>query len=131
VTAVRIAHARTFDEDDRVHKPLQRMRVGREFLASVRATQGIEVDKIVEVCVEVAADFAHEKAGRQVHPLRGGERGADARTRKRDGARAWRCALQVHTPSARRLHWWNVPGADGATIEFACIGVHDSVDIPE
>jgi hypothetical protein len=129
--AVRLAYARTFDEDDRVQRPLQRMRVGREFLQSVRDTQGVDVDKLVEVCVEVAADIAHKKAGRDVHPLRAGERGAEARTRKRDGAKAWRCALQVNSPSARRLHWWNVPGPAGATIEFACVGVHDCVDIPD
>ncbi len=129
--AVRAVYARTFDEADRIERPLQRMRVGREFLASVRDTQGIDVDKVIEVCVEVAADIAHKKAGRDVHPLRAGERGADARTRKRDGAKAWRCALQVNTPSARRLHWWNVPADGGAVIEFACIGVHDRVDIPE
>jgi hypothetical protein len=129
--AVRVAYARVFDEDDRTQRPLQRMRIGREFLASVRATQGIDVDKLIEVCVEVAADLAHKKSGRDVHPLRAGERGAGDRMRKRDGARAWRCALQVNTPSARRLHWWNVPGADGATIEFASVGVHDEVDIPE
>ncbi len=129
--AVRVAYARLFDEDDRAQRPLQRLRVGREFLATVRATQGVDVDKLVEVCVEVAADLAHKKAGREVHPLRAGERGAGDRVRKRDGARAWRCALQVNTPSARRLHWWNVPGPDGAVIEFASVGLHDDVAIPE
>lgn len=129
--AVRVCYARLFDEDDRIEHPLQRMRVGREFLASVRATDGIEVDKVVEVCAEVAAGIAHGKSGRDVHPLRAGSRGADARIRARDGARAWRCALQVNSPSARRLHWWNVPGPNGAVIEFATVGVHDQVDIPD
>jgi len=35
------------------------------------------------------------------------------------------------TSSARRLHWWKVPGRDGAVIEFACVCLHDAVDIPE
>ncbi len=65
-----------------------------------------------------------------VHPLRDGSRGAGDRIRKRDGARAWRCALH-QGPSAPRLHWWNVPGDGGVTIEFANIGLHDTFEIPE
>lgn len=129
--AVRLAYARTFDEGSRHEHPLQRLRVGPRFLASVHATPGIDVDKLLDVCAEVGAGIAHQKAGREVHPLRAGERGAGDRVRERDGARAFRCALQVHTPSARRLHWWNVPGPDGATIEFASVGLHDEFDIPE
>jgi hypothetical protein len=97
----------------------------------VRETDGIEVDKVLEVCAQVAASLAHKIPGREVHPLRDGSRGAGYVTRRRDGAKAWRCALQVKTPSARRLHWWNVPGPDGGVIEFACIGTHDSLDMPE
>ena len=48
-----------------------------------------------------------------------------------DGAQAWRCALQVNSPSARRLHWWVVPGDSGATIEFANVDVHDAYGIPD
>lgn len=129
--AVRTTYARMFDEGSRHEQPLQRLRIGPRFLASVRDTPGIDVDKLLEVCAEVGAGIAHQKAGREVHPLRAGERGAGDRVRQRDGARAFRCALQVHTPSARRLHWWNVPGPDGATIEFASVGLHDEFDIPE
>lgn len=129
--AVRVAYARMFDEGSRHEQPLQRLRTGPRFLASVRDTPGIDVDKLLAVCAEVGAGIAHQKAGREVHPLRAGERGAGDRVRERDGARAFRCALQVHTPSARRLHWWNVPGPGGATIEFASVGLHDEFDIPE
>lgn len=41
------------------------------------------------------------------------------------------CALQVNTPSARRLHWWAIPGKAGQTIEFASVGLHDDFSIPE
>lgn len=129
--AVRLYHARRFDEDTRVQQPLQRMRLHPRFLASVRALDGVDVDKIIEVCAQVASNVAQTIAGREVHPLRAGSRGAGSTTRSRDGAKGWRCALQVKTPSARRLHWWNIPGADGATIEFASVGLHDDVDIPE
>jgi hypothetical protein len=127
--AVRVWYARQFDEDDRVRQPLQRMRVGPKFLASVRDMDGLETDKVVEVCGLVAADLAHTVAGREVHPLRDG--GAGQRLRPRDGAMAWRCALQIKSPSARRLHWWRVPSQQGATIEFASIVLHDDFGIPE
>jgi predicted RNA-binding protein with RPS1 domain len=129
--AVRLWYARQFDEDDRMARRLQRMRVGPQFLASLRTLDGIDLDKVLEVCAQVAAGVAHTIPARDVHQLRAGSRGAGSRTRARDGAQAWRCALQLKTPSARRLHWWNVPGPEGATIEFAAVGVHDDFDIPE
>lgn len=129
--SVRVAYARAFDEGDRVDYPLQRMRVGREFLASLRTLDGIAIEKVVEVCAQVACLRAHEIAGREVHPLRSGEAGAPSRARSRDNAKAWRCSLQDNTPSARRLHWWDVPGERGRTIEFACVGLHDDFGIPE
>lgn len=129
--AVRVAYARAFDEGDRAAYPLQRMRVGREFLASLRALDGIAIEKVVEVSAQVACLRAHEIPGREVHPLRSGEAGAPSRARSRDNAKAWRCSLQDNTPSARRLHWWDVPGERGRTIEFACVGLHDDFGIPE
>ena len=128
--AVRVHFARQFGEDDRFDNPLQRMRVGREFLRSVAATPGIELDKVVDVCTQVAAGIAHKVPGRDAHPLREGSRGAGDHVRQRDGARAWRCAL-FQGPSAPRLHWWIVPGADGATIEFANVGLHDDFTIAD
>ncbi|MCC6673416.1 MAG: S1 RNA-binding domain-containing protein [Planctomycetes bacterium] len=128
---VRLAYARLFDEGARQERPLQRMRVGPAFLDSLRALEGIAIDKVLEVCAHVAAGTAHELAAREVHQLRAGPRGAAARVRAADGAQAWRCALQVNTPSARRLHWWNVPGPGSATIEFANVVLHDDFSIPE
>ena len=131
LTAVRVEYALRFNEGDRFAYPLQRMAVGREFLARVREIGGIEVDKIVEVCAQVASGRCHEIPGRLVHELRFGEGGTPTRFRAADGARAWRCALQINTPSARRLHWWSIAGAEGATIEFASVAVHDDFSIPE
>jgi hypothetical protein len=128
---VRLWYARNFDEDARARNPLQRMRLHPRFLASVRELEGVDVEKVLEVCGQVAADVARTITAREVHPLRAGAGGSGATTRARDGARAWRCALQVKTPSARRLHWWRVPGEYGATIEFASVGLHDDVGIPE
>jgi hypothetical protein len=129
--AVRVAHARQVDEGERFAHPLQHVRVGREFLASVRALEGVSIQKIVEVCAQVASHRAHLMPGRDVHPLREGAAGQPSRTRAADGARAWRCSLQDNTPGARRLHWWDVPGKEGRTIELASVGHHDEYDIPE
>jgi hypothetical protein len=128
---VRLAYARLFDEGARHERPLQRMRVGAAFLESLRELDGVAIDKVLEVCAHVAAGTAHELAAREVHQLRAGPKGASSRVRGSDQAQAWRCALQVNTPSARRLHWWNVPGPGGATIEFASVVLHDDFSIPE
>ncbi len=129
--AVRVEYARRFDESDRAAHPLQRMRVGREFLARLRDLDGVEVGKVVEVCAQVASGRARAIQGRSVHELRSGAPGSAGRTRAADGAKAWRCALQDGTPSARRLHWWQIPGPAGATIEFAAVALHDDVSIPD
>lgn len=129
--AVRVEYARKFDESDRLAFPLQRMRVGREFLARLRALEGVEVEKVVEVCAQVASGRAHQVQGRSVHELRSGAPGSPGRVRAADGAKTWRCSLQDGTPSARRLHWWQIPGPAGATIEFAGVALHDDVSIPD
>ena len=128
--AVRVAYARVVGEGERLERPLLAMRVGPEFLARARALQGLSVEKIVDVAMQIACERAHEIDGREVHPLGESTGGSRQRTRTYDGAKAWRCALQVKTPSARRLHWWRIPGPDGATIEFASVAVHDDFDIP-
>jgi predicted RNA-binding protein with RPS1 domain len=130
LAAVRVAHAQLFGEDDRFRYPLQKMKVGAEFLDRVEKLDGIDPEKIVEVCALVASGRGHEFPARQVHELRTGKGGSPPRMRD-DNARAWRCALQVNTPSARRLHWWSIPAPDGATIEFASVAVHDDFSIPE
>lgn len=128
LAAVRVEHARRFDEADRARYPLGRMRVGHAFLASLRQLEGLEPDKVVEVCAQVASGRAHEIPGRAVHELTDGV-GGRALLRAADGARAWRCALQVGSPSARRLHWWSLPDRGG--VEFASVAVHDAYTIPE
>lgn len=134
ITAVRVEYARTMGEGDRFEFPLLPMRLHRDFLASARALEGVDVEKIVEVCAQVGCQRAHRLAGREVHVLREGDVGPGI-VRDEDGARAWRCAIQINTPSARRLHWWEIPGersamGDSRVIEFASVGLHDDVAIP-
>ncbi|HEX5009336.1 MAG TPA: hypothetical protein VFY71_02960 [Planctomycetota bacterium] len=131
LAAVRVAYARRFDEGERQRYPLARMRLGREFLNRLRRLEGVSLDKLVDVCAQVACQRAPEIKAREVHQLKSGLAGAPSRERASDGARAWRCSLQDGTPSARRLHWWDVPGREGRVIEFASVGVHDDYSIPE
>lgn len=129
--AIRVCHARMFEEHDRQAHPLRRLRVGPEFLRTVRELEGVSVDKVVEVCAQVACGIASSIPAREVHQLREGTRGAGGRTREADHAKAWRCSLQDNTASARRLHWWSVPGDDGGVVELASVGLHDEYGIPE
>ena len=108
---------------------ISRMRVGRAFLESLRKLEGIDLEKVVEVCAQVASGRAHEIPGRAVHELTEGLAGRSI-LRPSDGAKAWRCALQVGTPSARRLHWWKAPAEAGPAIELASVAVHDEYSIP-
>lgn len=127
--AVRAAYERMYVDADRERYPLARMQVGAALLARLDELDGAPTDKVVEVCAHVAAGRHWEIPGLEAHQLREAARGP-ARVRSADGAQAWRCALQLNRPSARRLHWWEVPGAP-RTVEFASVGVHDDVDIPE
>lgn len=115
-------------EADRRARPPLRFQIGPRFLAALRELEGISEAKIVDVCAEVVLGVAERKAGREMHPLGDGASTVAPRLRERDGAKAWRCALQIKTPSARRLHWWRLP--DGS-IEFASVNRHDDFAIPE
>lgn len=124
---VREAYATRFGgETD--SSPLAPIRVGWDFLASLERVQ-VPRKKVVEVIGEIASRRAWRMEGRQVHRLRAGT-GAEAATviRERDGAKAWRCALKRGTPSAPRLHWWEL--ADGS-IELANIVTHDDFNISQ
>lgn len=136
IEEVRSAYRRRVctSEDDRRRFPLSEVRLHPDFLQSVYSLEGIRRDKILEVCAQVACGRASEITGRDVHRMRVKQSGgADYRRRSRDGAQAWRCAMQLKTPSARRLHWWVIPGGAGAddAIELAHVGTHDDLAFPE
>ena len=108
-------------EAERVLRPLTDYRLGPGFLESLATLEGIPRDKVLDVLVEVLTDRAKEIPGRELHQLRESASSPVQRVRA-DGARAWRCALQVNTPSARRLHFWRLP--DGG-IELDQVATHD------
>lgn len=104
---------------ERPQWPLREWTIGERFLTSLELLEGISRAKVLDVLVEVITDRVKDIAGRDLHPLRDGRAGAQ---RVRGGAQAWRCALQVRTPSARRLHFWVLPGN---RVELDQVGVHD------
>ena len=107
-----VAHARLHDPSERgaLSAPARGRRP--EFLDSLRELQGVSLHRVLDACVHVATGRAAEIPGLELHPLRAGAGGTEQRQRA-DGARAWRCALQVHSPSARRLHFWRLDGRRG------------------
>lgn len=107
--------------------PLPDYDVGTRFLDSVAALTGIAPDKIADVVMEVLTDKATHSPGRELHRLRESAAGnAPYVVRDSDGALAWRVSLQTNTPSARRLHYWELPGG---RIELAKVGLHDDYSI--
>jgi hypothetical protein len=102
--------------------PLKAFTLGSKFLESLENLQGISKEKIADVVVEIATGIASELAGREVHRLREGAAGDARHVTREDGAVCWRASLQVGTSSARRIHYWILPGG---TIEFSRVTVHD------
>lgn len=114
---------------ERDERPLARYRLGPEFLTTAGGLSAEVRPRIPWVCALVLSGRAHELGGLEVHRLRtatGGD--APQRTRRRDGAKAWRAAVKQSTPGAPRIHWWALP--DG-TVELASADHHDRFDIPE
>lgn len=95
--------------------PLAMFTLGDDFSASVEAVAGADAtlrDKIARACVRVLT-----RQDRDTHKL-GEERD--------DGATAWRSYVEQKSPSARRLHYWAVPGG---AIELARVVLHDDYRI--
>ncbi|MEM6673104.1 MAG: S1 RNA-binding domain-containing protein [Planctomycetota bacterium] len=131
--AVRVAHARDVEEDERADFLLGPMRVGPSFLETARDLEDVPVDKLVDVAAQIAAGKVQNVEGREVHALGADGPATDSagRVRERDGAKAWRCSLQMNEPESLRMLWWSVPSEAGDRIEFASVNEHDDFDIPE
>jgi hypothetical protein len=82
-------------------------------------------DRVVWTLVMVLTGLAPEMNGLQVHRLRMGAGGDDPFRQRDDGAVCWRVSLQVNTPSARRLHYWKLPGG---AYELSRVVLHDDVE---
>lgn len=106
-------------------RPLPDFRIGPQFLDSLAQLEGIKPEKVADVVVEIVMGRAQELTGREVHRLRTGPGGKDPVRTRPDGAVAYRASLQVKTPSARRIHYWQC--ADGV-VELARVATHDDFE---
>lgn len=122
---VEAAWARRIPVGEQPTRPLPDYAIGERFLDSVDALEGIAVDKIADVVMEVLTGLAEQSTGRELHQLRTSAGGNAAPQSRSDGAVCYRVSMQIHTPSARRLHFWKCP--DG-TIELSRVVVHDDME---
>ena len=122
---VEAAWARRIPVGEQATRPLPEFAIGDRFLDSVDALEGITVDKIADVVMEVLTGLAEQSTGRELHQLRTSAGGNAAPQSRPDGAVCYRVSMQIHTPSARRLHFWKCP--DG-TIELSRVVVHDDME---
>ncbi|WP_406030490.1 hypothetical protein OG801_18860 [Nocardioides sp. NBC_00163] len=122
---VEASWARRIPVGEQPTRPLPDFAIGERFLDSVDALEGIAVDKIADVVMEVLTGLAEQSTGRELHQLRTSAGGNSAPQSRPDGAVCYRVSMQIHTPSARRLHFWKCP--DG-TIELSRVVVHDDME---
>lgn len=99
--------------------------VGSGFIDSLNTLEGVDHERVLRVVVEVLTGRVKDIPARQLHRLRLNNHSGQVRMRE-DGAVAFRVAVQVNTPSARRLHFWRMP--DGR-VELINVAVHDHIDI--
>ncbi|MBL0884792.1 hypothetical protein [Myceligenerans indicum] len=105
--------------------PVEEYVLGSRFLESLETVEGISRDKVLRTVVHVVTGRAPEMNGLQVHPLRSGLGGDDPQRVRDDGAACWRVSLQVNTPSARRMHYWRLPGGG---YELSRVVLHDDME---
>ncbi|GAA1851648.1 hypothetical protein [Myceligenerans crystallogenes] len=105
--------------------PLEDYSLGSRFLESLETVEGVSRDKVLRTVVHVVTGRAPEMNGLQVHPLRTGLGGDDPQRIRDDGAVCWRVSLQVNTPSARRMHYWRLPGGG---YELSRVVLHDDME---
>ena len=117
--------ARAIPAAEKSGRPLAEYTLGPRFLDSLTGVEGVSRDRVVWTLVMVLTGLAPEMNGLQVHRLRTGSGGDDPIRQRDDGAACWRVSLQVNTPSARRLHYWKLPGG---TYELSRVVVHDDVE---
>lgn len=117
--------ARAIPAAEKAGRPLAEYTLGPRFLPSLTDLEGVSRDRVVWTLVMVLTGLAPEMNGLQVHRLRTGSGGDDPVRLRDDGAVCWRVSLQVNTPSARRLHYWKLPGG---SYELSRVVLHDDVE---
>jgi hypothetical protein len=123
---VSVALENATTESDRLTHPPVSYELGRSFLESVHHVQGLPRPKLVESVAWLISGRSELLAKLDVHELRTSQAADAPPLLRRDGAKAYRAALQQRTPSARRLHYWRRP--DGA-LELSKVGLHNDLTI--
>ncbi len=107
---------------DKASRPLPDFTIGPHFIESLEVLEGITREKVLEVMVDLLILPPEHLTARGIHRLRENDAGgAPPVTRASDGAYCMRAALQINSPSARRIHYWKGSGP----IEFSRVVTHD------
>lgn len=121
--AVTTAWATRTPATEQAAVPLPEFRIGRPFLPSLDRLEGITVAKVADVVFEIVTGRAKALSSRELHHYRESEAGgAPTVQRPEDGAVLWRANLQTKSASARRIHFWQLPGGE---VELWHVGTHD------
>lgn len=121
---IRLAWAKRIPAAEKDRRPLADWSYSDHFFDTLRALQGIDRTKIVDVIVEVLTGLDAELRGRDLHQLRSGQGGDDPVRLGPNGETYWRVALQVGTASARRLHYMR---RHDKGVELASVRLHDDL----
>ena len=112
----------TKDWSGTIVSPLK-FKLGPRFIESVNErgldTNEIVLRSIIRVASDVIADRAKDRSGYRLHVFRKSETADSPQLiRDSDHAGAWRLMLQKRG-AGWRLHYWQIPTAQGSMIEFA------------
>ncbi|WP_424448557.1 hypothetical protein [Microbacterium arborescens] len=120
---IRIAWAHRVLAGEKSRYPLQEgYLVGPSLVGSLDILDDGQLDKMLRAAVYVLIGRAAEVPSLDLHELRSGMGGEDAPVVRADGAKCWRVAIEQKTASARRLHYWALPGG---RIELSRVVIHD------
>lgn len=121
--AVLTAWARRTPAAEQRSFPLPEFRIGPAFMDSLGRLSGLPASKVADVVFEILTDRAKDLPGRELHPYRVSDAGgSDVVRRQEDGSVLWRASLQSRSASARRIHFWRLPGNE---VELVHVGLHD------
>jgi hypothetical protein len=110
---------------ERAKWPLPDFALADTFTDSLEDLDDGQLTKAFKACVDVLTGRVASVPGRQLHALRTGNGPTAPAVVRQDSARCMRVYIEQHTPSARRLHYWILPGGG---IELARVVTHDDME---
>lgn len=102
--------------------PVRDYRIGLTFASSLEILDAAQFAKAMRAVVDVVTGRVVDIPGRELHRLRQGSGGDEPYVVRADGARCWRASIESNVPSARRLHYWELPGG---VVELSRVVLHD------